>query len=148
MDAVVLAQAGLKRLGLEVHITEHLGPPLFLPAVGQGALGLECRADDQTTQHLLAPLDDPAVRAAVLAERRVMAELEAGCMIPLAALGRIDGDKLVLDAAVLDGSGRERIATSARGPIDEPEALGREVAAQLRALGAERLLGRPTNLNG
>ena len=148
MDAVVLAQAGLKRLGLEVHITEHLGPPLFLPAVGQGALGLECRADDQTTQHLLAPLDDPAVRAAVLAERRVMAELEAGCMIPLAALGRIDGDKLVLDAAVLDGSGRERIATSARGPIDEPEALGREVAAQLRALGAERLRGRPTNLNG
>jgi hydroxymethylbilane synthase len=144
MDAVVLALAGLKRLGLDGHITEHLGPPLFLPAVGQGALGIECRADDEVTRRRLAPLDDPAVRAAVLAERRVMAELEAGCMIPLAALGRIQDDDLVLDAAVLDGNGRERVASSRRGRPDDPDSLGRAVAAELREHGADRLLGRPS----
>jgi hydroxymethylbilane synthase len=145
MDAVVLAEAGLKRLGLEIHVTEHLRPPLFLPAVGQGALGVECRGDDEATRRLLTPLDDPDARAAVRAERRVMAELEAGCMIPLAALGRIDGDGLLLEAAVLEGNGRERIAATGRGRPDDPDELGRRVADQLRALGAERLLGRPAS---
>src|SRR5512135_3262667 len=84
LDAVVLAEAGLRRLGLEQHVTERLGPPRFLPAVGQGALGVECRSDDATTLALLAPLDDPATHRAVIAERRALAELQGGCMIPLA----------------------------------------------------------------
>lgn len=142
MDAVVLATAGLTRLGLDRHITEHLGPPLFLPAVGQGALGVECRRDDAATRRLLEPLDHRPTRLAVLAERRLMAELEAGCMIPLAALGRLDGHELALDAAVLESSGRERAAASARGRPEDPETLGAAVAEQLRSQGAERLLGR------
>lgn len=142
VDAVVLAEAGLRRLGLDRHITEHLQPPRFLPAVGQGALGIECRAADPRTQSLLLALDHAETRAAVLAERRVMAELEAGCMIPLAALGRINNGMLQLDAAVLDANGQERIAVSLQGASEAPEALGLEAAARLRAMGAERLLGR------
>lgn len=146
LDAVVLAEAGLRRLGLDRHVTERLGPPRFLPAVGQGALGIECRADDAATLAFLAPLDDPSTRRAVLAERRALAELEGGCMIPMAAWARdVDdgstGPGLALDAAVYDPDGRERLFTSLRGPRDNPEELGRRVAQDLRDQGAERLLG-------
>ncbi len=141
LDAVVLAEAGLRRLGLERHITDRLAAPAFLPAVGQGALGIECRGDDPATLALLAPLDEPEARRAVLAERRLLAELEGGCMIPLAALGRDTEDgRLILDAAVYDPDGAEKVAASAEGPLDDPEGLGRRVAALLRERGAERLL--------
>jgi hydroxymethylbilane synthase len=140
LDAVVLAEAGLRRLGLDGHVTQRLGPPDFLPAVGQGALGIECRVDDESTIARLAPLDDPATHRAVVAERRVLADLEGGCMIPLAAFARDVDGLLALDAVVLDPDGRERVATSATGPIDDPEALGRQVAAALLSLGAGRLL--------
>jgi hydroxymethylbilane synthase len=146
LDAVVLAEAGLRRLGLDRHVTQRLAPPAFLPAVAQGALGLECRADDVALRALLAPLDDAATHRAVRAERRVLAELEGGCMIPLAAWAREVGEELVLDVAVFDLDGRERIAASAAGPRDDPDDLGRQVARDLRALGAGRLLrpiGRP-----
>jgi hydroxymethylbilane synthase len=143
LDAVVLAEAGLRRLGLEGHATERLGPPRFLPAVGQGALGVECRADDHATLTLLAPLDDPATRRAVVAERQALAELEGGCMIPLGAWGRDDdGGVLALDVAVFDPDGRERMFIHETGPLDDPEGLGRRAAAALRAQGAERLLRR------
>lgn len=144
LGAVVLAEAGLRRLGLEGHITERLGPPRFLPAVGQGALGIECRADDRVTRELLAPLDDPATHRAVVAERRVLAELEGGCMIPLGAWGRdTAAGLLALDAAVLDPDGRERLFVNVSGPRDDPDALGRRAAGELRAQGADRLLRRP-----
>lgn len=142
LDAVILAEAGLNRLGLSRHVTERLGPPRFLPAVGQGALGIECRADDGATLDLLRPLDHPPTHRAVVAERRVLADLEGGCMIPLAAFARADSAGLTLDAYVLDPAGRERIVASATDPTGttDPAALGREVASQLRTLGAERLL--------
>ncbi|HEX8199394.1 MAG TPA: hydroxymethylbilane synthase [Isosphaeraceae bacterium] len=142
LDAVLLAAAGLRRLGLDRHVTQVLGPPGFLPAVGQGALGIECRADDASTRALLAPLDDPATHRAVLAERTTLAELEGGCLIPLAAWARETPEGLALDAAVFDPDGRECAATTASGARDEPEDLGRRVARELRRLGAERLLGR------
>jgi hydroxymethylbilane synthase len=143
LDAVVLAEAGLRRLGLDRHVTDRLGPPRFLPAVGQGALGIECRASDAETRALLAPLNDPPTRRAVLAERRALAELEGGCMIPMAAWARdVDNDRLALDAAVFDPDGLERVATSLDGPRDDPEALGLRVAEALRTLGADRLLAR------
>ena len=144
LDGVVLAEAGLRRLGLDGHVTERLGPPGFLPAVGQGALGIECRLDDPATRALLASLDDPATHRAVVAERRVLADLEGGCMIPLAAYARdeADGGGLRLDAFVLDVDGRERVEASATGPLDDPDGLGRRVAATLLGLGAGRLLGR------
>ena len=145
LDAVVLAEAGLNRLGLDRHVTERLGPPRFLPAVGQGALGIECRAADAATLALLRPLDHGPTHRAVAAERRVLAELEGGCMIPLAAFAIERPDGLALSACVLDPAGRERVAASALAPAGHPDpgGLGHDVAAQLRALGAERLLRPP-----
>ncbi len=146
LDAVVLAEAGLRRLHLHHHVTERLGPPRFLPAVGQGALGIECRASDESTRRLLAPLDDPATRRAVLAERAALAELEGGCMIPMAAWARdVDdeaGPALALDAVVFDPDGRERVSAGEVGRQDDPGALGRRVAQSLRGLGADALLRR------
>lgn len=142
LDAVVLALSGLRRLGLDSRATERLGPPDFLPAVGQGALGIECRRDDDKTRGLLAALDDLDARLAVVAERRALAELEGGCMIPMAAWGRRsdDGTRLLLDAFVLDPDGKQRVAASLDGPPDDPEALGLRVAEALREAGAEPLL--------
>jgi hydroxymethylbilane synthase len=144
LDAVILAEAGLRRLALESNVTERLGPPRFLPAVGQGALGIECRGDDATTRALLAPLDDPDTHRAVRAERRALAELEGGCMIPMAAWGRAtdDGRLLALDAAVFDPDGRERVFGSLVGSPDDPDDLGYRVAQALRQQGADRLLER------
>jgi hydroxymethylbilane synthase len=142
LDAVVLAEAGLRRLALEHHATERLGPPRFLPAVGQGALGIECRTDDALTRTLLAPLDDRDTHRAVSAERRALAELEGGCMIPMAAWGRVESGALVLDAAVFDSDGQTRVFASLSGPLDQPEDLGQRVALSLREQGADRLLER------
>ena len=147
LDAVVLAEAGLNRLGLSSHVTERLGPPHFLPAPGQGALGIECRSDDAATRALLAPLDDPATHRAILAERRVLFELEGGCTIPLAAwaqegstFGRDDAPRLWLHAALFMTNGPGKIAVCMPGPLDEPEELGRRVAERLRQAGAEDYL--------
>ena len=144
LDAVVLAEAGLRRLDLEGHVTERLGPPRFLPAVGQGALGIECRRDDAETRARLAPLDDPTAHRAVVAERTTLAELEGGCMVPLGAWAgeSADGLTLTLTAAVFDTDGRERISATLQGPGDDPETLGRRVAKALRDQGADRLLQR------
>ncbi len=141
LDAVLLAEAGLRRLGLDHHVTERLGPPTFLPAVGQGALGIECRADDMATRALLAPLDDSATHRAVVAERRALAELEGGCMIPMAAWAHdSSAGLLILTASVYDPEGRECVSASLSGPLNAPDELGRRVAEELRRQGAERLL--------
>ena len=148
LDAVVLAWAGLQRLGLEKFVTERLAPPRFLPAVGQGALGIECRCDDLPTLALLKHLDDSVARRAVLAERAALAGLEGGCNLPMAAWGRDIVDEqpepsrplLALSAAVFEPSGRDRIEVTLRGPRDDPDNLGRRVAQALRSLGAEALL--------
>ena len=143
LDGVVLAEAGLRRLGLDGRITDRLVPPRFLPAVGQGSLGIEARADDDGARRLLRALDDPATHCAVVAERRVLAELEGGCLIPLGVHGRVEADgRLALDAAVFDAEGREKIAAAATGRAADPDGLGRAVASRLRELGAMRLLGR------
>ena len=150
LDAVVLAWAGLKRLGLEVHVTERMAPPEFLPAVGQGALGIECRREDSAVQAFLEPLDDSATHRAVRAERAALADLEGGCVIPMAAWGRDlpsvsgepDSQLLAIDAVVFDQDGRNRVFVTLRGPRQDPEVLGNAAARALRAQGAERLLNR------
>jgi hydroxymethylbilane synthase len=143
LDAVVLAEAGLRRLNLEGHVTERLGPPRFLPAVGQGALGIECRRDDAATRARLAPLNDTGTHRAVVAERSALAELEGGCMIPMGAWARPTEDgALALDAAVFDPDGRARVFASLLGPSDDPDGLGRHIAQALREQGADRLLQR------
>lgn len=141
LDAVILAEAGLDRLSLDGEVTQRLEPPMFLPAVGQGALGIECRADDLATLALLKPLDDPATRRAVIAERRTLAELEGGCMIPLAAWGRdLDRGRLAMDASVFDPEGTRRVSVAEVGPGDDPGELGRRIAEALRSGGADDLL--------
>jgi hydroxymethylbilane synthase len=113
-------------------------------------LGIECREGDEAVLELLAGINDPATRRAVLAERAALAELEGGCVIPMAAWGRdaiegqevTGGPSLVLDASVFDPDGRERVSVSLAGALDDPAGLGRRVAAALRELGAERILRR------
>ena len=149
LDGVVLAEAGLRRLGLDHHVTERLAPPRFLPAVGQGALGIECRTDDAWTLDLLKPLDHRPTHRAVTVERRVLAGLEGGCMIPLAAFAWETDKQLRIEAVVLDPSGRERIQASAIGHAgDDPNRIGRDVTDQLLAQGAYRLIGRQVEQRG
>lgn len=139
-DAVVLAQAGLRRLGLEAHITQVLPPAVVLPAVGQGALGLETRHEDKGLQELVGRLDHAPTRASVMAERAMLAALGGGCLTPIAAWGRVEDGALVLVGRVLAPDGSERIEVELAGRADTAEDLGRQVAQQLLARGAARLL--------
>jgi hydroxymethylbilane synthase len=140
LDAIILARAGLERLGLAGHVTEVLGPDWMLPAVGQGALGLECRADDRATLATLGPLNDLPTRRAVLAERAMLRGLGGGCLVPIGALASAHGDELTLRGVVLPPDGARRVEASESGPASEPEALGRRVAEALLAGGARELL--------
>lgn len=142
LDGILLAQAGLLRLGLESHITEILDPQWMLPAVGQGALGLECRVNDPVTRELLSTLDDPATRASVLAERALLRALGGGCLVPIGALAEVIGTTLWLRAAVLDTEGTSRVGGEITGPVADAERLGRELATQLITEGARELLNR------
>ena len=149
LDAVMLAEAGLRRLGLDGHVTERLGPPRFLPAVGQGALGIECRRRRRGDPRPARPAGRPADPSRRARRAAALAELEGGCMIPLGAWGRDDAEGLLaLDVAVFDPDGRECVSASRSGDRDDPEGLGREVARALRDLGAERLLRRPPPAQG
>ncbi len=139
-DALILAVAGLERLDLAERISLRLGPPDFFPAVGQGALGLECRDDDSATVALLKSITDPAALASVTAERALLAELEAGCHAPLGALSTIEGDRLTLEAVVLNPEGTECLNASRTGSLSEPASLGKLLAADLLKQGADRLM--------
>jgi hydroxymethylbilane synthase len=143
IDAVVLALAGLKRLGRADEASELLDPLLILPAPGQGALACECRADDGATAQVLAVLDDAETRSAVTAERSLLATLEAGCSAPVGALADVaigdDGDELWLRAVVADVSGTPSIRLSATGSPDDAAAVGEQLAAELLAEGASAL---------
>jgi hydroxymethylbilane synthase len=139
-DALVLAQAGLHRLGLDARIAGVIPLSVMLPAVGQGALGIEARADDTQTRQLLAPLNHEATHQSVIAERSLLAALRGGCLAPVGAWGRVENGLLHLDAVVLSGDGRERIAASASNHPSAAADLGEQVAEQLIAQGAEKLI--------
>lgn len=139
-DAIVLAEAGLKRLGRAHRIAQIIPPEIMLPAAGQGALGIETRADDLRAREALLPLDDRATRQAVLAERAVLAELRGGCLAPIGMWARMEQGRLVLDAAVLSPAGDRRVAARAQGSPEDPQSLGAEVARQLLAQGAAQLI--------
>lgn len=143
LDALVLAEAGLVRLGLAEAITEILDPAWMLPAVGQGALGLECRADDAATRDLLVRLDDPATHQAVLAEREFLRTLGGGCLVPIGTVTRVADGRLSLRGAVLPPDGSDRVEGQVEGKVEEGEALGRRLADDLIRRGAAALLRRP-----
>lgn len=143
LDAVVLARAGLARLGRLERATEVIEPVQMLPAPGQGALAVECREDDPRLTALLAGLDDPDTRAAVTAERALLAELEAGCSAPVGALAEVSEEldgSLVLSLRAFVGAldGTVELRRSLVGPYDRPDELGRELARTLLADGAAR----------
>jgi hydroxymethylbilane synthase len=142
-DALVLAEAGLTRLELFERISAPLHPPFFLPAVGQGALGIECRSDDDSTRDVLARLIDRPTLYAVLAERTVLSTLRAGCHAPLGVWTRADGNAMRLTAVVLSLDGVQRVESERTSPVHsvaDAIALGRAVADELLAHGAAALL--------
>ncbi len=139
-DAIVLACAGLKRLGLADRITEALSPEESLPAVGQGAVGIECRADDQAILDLLAPLNHPETAQRVAAERAMNHRLEGGCQVPIAGFSVIERGVLLLRALVGTPDGREVIRGDIAGTPDDAELLGRALAEDLLGRGAGRIL--------
>jgi hydroxymethylbilane synthase len=143
-DAIVLAAAGLVRLGLEGAITEYLAPTLFPPAVSQGVIGVCARAEDATTLGWLTALDDVQARLATSAERALLRHLEGGCQVPLGALARVDGERLRLEARVcaLDGCREISAAGEAAALPGEAEALGVRVAERLLAQGAAQLMAQ------
>ena len=140
-DAIILAEAGLRRLGHAGRISSLLVPPLMLHAVGQGALGIECREDDDFIIDLLKEISDANVVAAVSAERSLLRDLRAGCHAPVGTTTSFcDDGRLKLRGVVLSLDGIDRLEASATDLPENAEALGIEVAAQLRESGAERLL--------
>ena len=141
LDAVVLAYAGLGRIGRLDDVAEVFDPDQMLPAPGQGALALECRADRTDLRELLAAVDDPATRTAVTAERTVLAVLEAGCSAPVGTYAAEVDQKLHLTATVVAHDGSRQIRLSARGRPERAEELGRELAARLLGQGADQLMG-------
>ena len=148
LDAVVLARAGLARIDRLADVTETIDPLQMLPAPGQGALALETRdGDDGLTGDVRRALDDPASRAAVLAERTVLADLEAGCAAPVGALAEVvegeDEEELWLRAVALSPDGMLSVRRSATGSPADPIGLGHVLAGEMVADGASKLLGDP-----
>ena len=139
-EALILAEAGLKRLGFAERIASAIPPQVMMPAVGQGALGLEARADDERTLACLASLKDTAAHAAVTAERSMLHKLRGGCLAPVGAWGRVEDGVLVLDGVVLSNDGDRRVAARAAEPLDQAEALGARVAVDLLSQGASELI--------
>jgi hydroxymethylbilane synthase len=142
LDALVLAAAGLARLGIDEPCARPLPVEEFLPAVGQGALALECRVDDAETRTLLAAVEDPPAAGALAAERAFLLAIGGDCNTPLAAHATVTDSRVHLRVAVSDPEGRTWLEDAGDGPAAEAAALGREVAERLLAAGAGRLLGR------
>jgi hydroxymethylbilane synthase len=137
---IVLAAAGLKRLGLAARIRAMLEPEQSLPAPGQGALAIECREDRTALREQLAPLQDPASAACVRAERAVSRALSGDCKLPLAAYAVASGTELRLRALVAKPDGSRVVRAESSGPMTAPEELGEALAVRLRALGADAIL--------
>ncbi|MDZ7868292.1 MAG: hydroxymethylbilane synthase [Rheinheimera sp.] len=139
-DAIILAAAGLIRLGFQTRIAAYLPVSQSLPANGQGAVGIECRSDDAAVQALLAPLEHTATRQAVLAERAMNRALQGGCQVPIGAFAEIEGDQLYLRGLVGQLDGQQILQAEVRGAAADGEALGQQLAGMLLAQGAGAIL--------
>ncbi len=139
-DAIILAASGVKRLGWGGKITELLSPEVCLPAIGQGALGIETRIDDAATNDLVAFFDHPETSSAVSAERALLKRLEGGCQVPIAAYGVLEGGQLALKGLVSSVDGKEMVKDSITGPSERSEELGVSLAEKLLDMGAWDIL--------
>jgi hydroxymethylbilane synthase len=142
MDAIVLACAGLIRLGLESRITARLDPKICLPAVTQGVIGIECRKSDSSTVKFLRALEDPATRKVMDAERAFAARLGGSCQSPIAAYAELDADRITLRGLVAEPDGSRLLRDAVSGSAENPAALGRQLAERILAAGAGPLLER------
>ncbi|NJD55413.1 MAG: hydroxymethylbilane synthase [Nitrospirae bacterium] len=139
-DAIILAAAGVKRLGWEQRITEVIGPEVSLPAIGQGAIGIECRIDDEYINTLIAPLDHKETSICVRAERALLKRLQGGCQVPIAAHAVITDGKLVMDGLVGSVKGDRIIKDHLEGRPEDGEAIGKALGEMLLAKGADKIL--------
>lgn len=139
-DAIVLAAAGLHRLGWDDEIAQILEPPTWLPAAGQGALAVVCRSDDDDTRALLAALEHAPSRATTTAERTLLRTLEGGCQIPIGALASVDSERLQLHAFVASIAGTTSVRGEAAGTVADAEQIGAQLANDMIARGASRIL--------
>jgi hydroxymethylbilane synthase len=140
LDAIILAEAGLVRLGCAERITEILDSNWMLPAVGQGAIGLECRTDDTETRHIVGALKCADTFARVLAERAMLFALGGGCLVPIGVTSKVLDGVLTVRGAVLSPNGKRRIVSTHSGLASAPLAVGQELAAALLAEGADEVL--------
>ena len=139
-DAIVVAKAGIDRLGWTAKITETLSTDIMLPAAGQGAMGIEVRADDHTLLGWVEAINDWPTQLAVEAERALLREVEGGCQLPVAALAQVERDHLLLEACVLSVDGEDCVRDKIEGPAQDPAAIGSELGKKLLRAGADRIL--------
>jgi hydroxymethylbilane synthase len=139
-EAVMVAKAGLDRLGLGQRISEVLSPEVCMPAVGQGAIAVECRLKDTEAGDLLAPLDDAETRTAIIAERALLSVLQGGCQVPMGAWARIERSELLLDACVCSVDGAQYVKQHATAAPDQAAQLGEHMARLLIEAGAQSIL--------
>jgi len=147
-EAVMVAKAGLDRLGLSQRISEVLSPDICMPAVGQGAIAVECRLKDTEAGDLLAPLDDAETRTSIIAERALLAVLQGGCQVPLGAWARVERGELLLDACVCSVDGSQYVKQRASGPPDQAAQLGELMARLLIDAGAQSILEEVSRQRG
>ena len=139
-QAVVVSKAGLDRLGFSQRISEVLSPEMCMPAVGQGAIAVECRLKDREAEELLAPLDDPETRSAIIAERALLGALHGGCQVPMGAFARVEHGQLVMDACVCSVDGVHCVKQHAAAAQEQAAQLGEHMAQLLLEAGAQSIL--------
>ena len=140
LAGAILAAAGIRRMGFEEAVSEYLSVETFIPAVGQGVLGIETREDDAFTRDAVADLNDTRARLAVLAERAFLKTLEGGCQVPIAAYARVEGERITLHGMVASLDGKRVIEDSLDGEGAEAESLGTRLAETLLERGAREIL--------
>jgi hydroxymethylbilane synthase len=139
-DAIVLAAAGIHRMGWQDRITAYLSPTEFLPAIGQGAIGIEIRSEDRAIRELLAPVHDSDTAVAVRAERSLLKGLEGGCQVPIAGYAQVSYGRVELTGLVASLDGKQIFRQTRSSPCDQAESLGRDLARELLDAGARTIL--------
>ncbi|WP_244155335.1 hydroxymethylbilane synthase [Dissulfuribacter thermophilus] len=139
-DAIILAAAGLKRMGLSGRITEIISPEVLLPAIGQGALGIEFRSEDHETRRILSSLSHEETTIRVRAERAFLARLEGGCQVPIGAYATIEGNELTLEGLIGDEDGKKILRMKKMGSVDDPEFIGDELGKEMLDAGGKEIL--------
>lgn len=147
-DAILLAKAGLDRLGLSGRIAEVLEPDILMPAVGQGAIGVQARLKDEEMAEAIGPLDDFETRQSIVAERALLAAIQGGCQVPLGAWARIERGELIMDAVVCSPNGRQRIHQKSSAPPEQARDLGNRLAQMLFQAGAGEILEQVSRQRG